>query len=74
MRITQLAMRYDGVPVFDGVDLTLEAGQCLALTGLNGAGKSTLLHCLLNFIRADAGAIDIDGHPHHLPSSRKHLA
>jgi len=34
------------LPVFDSLDLTLQAGECLALVGPSGAGKSSLIRCL----------------------------
>jgi putative ABC transport system ATP-binding protein len=44
-----------------GVDLTVEAGQMMALTGRSGAGKSTLLNLVSGLLRADSGAIRVDG-------------
>lgn len=74
LRITQLTKRYDGAAVFEGADLVVEAGECMALVGLNGVGKSTLLHCLLDFIQPDEGTIEIAGVPHGAPQARAALA
>ena len=44
-----------------GVDLTLYAGEVLAVIGDNGAGKSTLIKCLSGAMTPDAGTITVDG-------------
>jgi putative ABC transport system ATP-binding protein len=44
-----------------GVDLDVEAGQMLAVTGRSGAGKSTLLNLVSGLLRADSGVIEVDG-------------
>jgi ATP-binding cassette, subfamily B, bacterial MsbA len=49
-------------PVLHGVDLTLEAGQVVALVGASGAGKSTLAHLLPRFYDITGGSLQIDGH------------
>jgi len=46
-----------------GVDLAIEAGQCLGLVGRNGAGKSTLVSILSGLVEPDAGAVRFDGTP-----------
>ncbi|MDZ4761424.1 MAG: ABC transporter ATP-binding protein [Alphaproteobacteria bacterium] len=43
--------------VLDGLDLVLEKGRSLALTGESGSGKSTLLHLVAGLDRVDAGRI-----------------
>ena len=42
-------------------DLTIHAGETVALTGVNGAGKSTLVHLLLRLLEPQAGTISIGG-------------
>lgn len=56
-----LVKRYDGVPVVDGIDITVAGGACLALLGPNGAGKTTTLEMLEGLIGPDSGRIRILG-------------
>lgn len=45
----------------DGVDLTTNAGDCLALFGPNGAGKTTLLRIIAGLLKPAAGVVRIRG-------------
>jgi len=47
--------------VLRGVDLALERGETVALTGESGSGKSTLLHLIAGLDGADGGEIVLDG-------------
>ncbi|MFX8856475.1 ATP-binding cassette domain-containing protein, partial [Acinetobacter baumannii] len=47
------------IPVFADAELSVDAGECVALHGPSGAGKSTLLRCLYGNCKPDAGAIRI---------------
>ena len=51
----------DGKKVFDGLDLVIEPGESVAITGDNGTGKTTLLWMLMGALRPDQGEILLDG-------------
>ena len=51
------------IPVLDGVSLTLDRAESVALTGESGSGKSTLLHLVGGLDAADSGEITLDGQP-----------
>jgi thiol reductant ABC exporter CydD subunit len=47
-------------PALENINLQINAGQHIALTGASGAGKSTLINLLLGFIQPTAGTITIN--------------
>lgn len=72
VEVRDLRKTYGLLPVLRGIDLTVPAGQIVALLGANGAGKSTLLRCLAGTSRPTGGRLDILGkefHPKRPPSA-----
>ncbi|MEV0219703.1 ABC transporter ATP-binding protein [Streptomyces sp. NPDC050704] len=66
VRLHRVSFDYGGLPVLDGVELTVPAGQTLALVGTSGAGKSTCAHLLARFWDPSEGAVRLvprDGDP-----------
>ena len=56
----ELAHSFD-YPLYDAIDITLYAGQSMAIVGRSGSGKSTLLHTLSSFLRPDLGSVQLLG-------------
>ncbi|MBB2503092.1 ATP-binding cassette domain-containing protein [Amycolatopsis echigonensis] len=49
--------------LFSGLDLAVDAGECLVVRGANGAGKSTLLRCLYGNQAPTSGSVSVCGGP-----------
>ncbi|MBL0730923.1 ABC transporter ATP-binding protein [Piscinibacter sp. HJYY11] len=61
LAVRALAKRYGESTVFSGVDLTLAAGEFVAILGESGVGKSTFLNCLAGLDSVDGGDVHIAG-------------
>lgn len=62
IRFENVSFAYPGQrSLFENFELSIAAGETVALTGRNGAGKSTLVHLLARFLEPDSGRILIDG-------------
>ena len=61
LRADGVTKRFGRKPVLDGVSLSIEAGEAVAIVGENGAGKSTLLRICAGLMKPDRGAVAVEG-------------
>jgi ATP-binding cassette subfamily B protein len=63
IRFRQVTFRYPGSTrvALQDFNMTIPAGQIVAIVGANGAGKSTLVKLLCRFYDPEAGGIELDG-------------
>jgi len=63
-----------GIPVLQGINMSVYEGEFLSIVGQSGCGKSTLLHLLGTLDQPDAGEVCFDGHRiDNLPSRSRDL-
>jgi ABC-2 type transport system ATP-binding protein len=63
LECTGLVKRYGDVVAVDGLDLTIEVGECFGLLGPNGAGKTTTVEILEGLNEPDGGVVRVLGRP-----------
>src|SRR5579863_3304245 len=56
-----LHVRFNGVKAADGVSLSIQDGEFLAIIGPNGSGKTTLLNLCTGYVRPKSGSVHLDG-------------
>ncbi len=57
----RVSFAYESTPTLRDIDLTIRAGEVVALVGPSGAGKSTFANLVSRFYDAGTGAVRIDG-------------
>jgi NitT/TauT family transport system ATP-binding protein len=61
--VSQVFRRREAVThALDGIDLTVRAGEFVAIVGPSGCGKSTLLRIIAGLLRHTSGSVRLDGH------------
>lgn len=61
IQLKDIQKKYGKKQVLQGIDLSVEAGECVGILGSNGCGKSTLLSILAGIQPADRGEFLMDG-------------
>jgi len=56
-----ITKKFGELPVVQGVDISIAAGEVVSLVGPSGSGKSTLLHILGTLDHPDLGSVEIQG-------------
>lgn len=60
LKVTEIEVRYSGIPVIHNVSLEVRRGELVAVVGSNGAGKSTLLKTIAGALHPTKGSIEFE--------------
>jgi len=73
VRLRDITKSYGDLTVLEGIDLTIQRGERVAIIGPNGIGKSTLLKVMLGEVSADAGSVEwgYETHPGYIAQEHK---
>jgi lipooligosaccharide transport system ATP-binding protein len=72
LSVHNLRKSYAGQAVVDGVNISIDKGECYGMLGPNGAGKTTTLRLMLGLTEPDGGKLSLLGHavPRHAREAR----
>ena len=75
LELADLCSGYGSTPVLQGIDLSVQLGEIVAVIGRNGVGKTTMMRCLIGQLRAWSGSIRFKGNEisSRPPEVRAHL-
>lgn len=61
IELKNVCFSYNGTPVLENVNLSVDSGEFLAVIGPNGGGKTTLLKLVLGVLKPETGSVSIFG-------------
>ncbi|MDO5683916.1 MAG: ABC transporter ATP-binding protein [Propionibacteriaceae bacterium] len=61
LEVKDLVAGYDGSRVLNGVSLSVDVGEAVAVLGRNGVGKTTLMESIMGLVRPTSGQVLING-------------
>ncbi len=61
LEATNVVKSFGATKALDGANMSIQAGEVVAVMGPSGSGKSTLLHCIAGIIQPDAGTVTYGG-------------
>jgi nitrate/nitrite transport system ATP-binding protein len=73
LELKDLTKGYPDTPVLNGINLSVEEGEFIAILGFSGTGKTTLISLIAGLIEADSGEVLIHGKPVSGPGSETSL-
>lgn len=69
LHVRNLHKSYGSVPVLNGIDLDVKAGELVSVIGPSGSGKSTMLRCFNRMEDASHGVVRVEGHDIYAPGA-----
>jgi len=74
LTLEDVVIRYGTATAVDGVSVSVEKGEMVALVGPNGAGKSSIVNAISGVIPVASGTITVDGPSAQVPEGRQMFA
>src|SRR3974377_92049 len=65
LEVTEIEVRYSGIPVIHNVSLEVKKGELVSVVGSNGVGKSTLLKTIAGALHPTKGTIRFENNEIH---------
>src|SRR4051812_8097513 len=61
LELNSVSKGFGGPPILQGVNLSIERGEFVAIVGYSGSGKTTLISLIAGLIQPDAGTVKLNG-------------